>query len=366
MNSEQLQSMLQALLQQQQQSQQQQQQLQEQLQQQQQFLQQYIEQQQQAQQQAAATIVAQSASSASNASASTSEPLFDAAKPKPPPTFEGNRRDADTWLFQLDNYFDVVRMSDAQRVAYAGALLHHSAAQWWRRVKPTIHTWTAFRTAFIQQYQPLRADDTARLTLYRLQQTKSVAAYIDSFTRYLNDVIDMSEKDQLLLFQQGLKPDIRNEVRIQHPKTLSEAMSWAQQADMAWQQDKRTAFRPSSLFRQPHSSISAPYRNSFRPASSDHVPVPMELGSMESELADVPSIQHDEALDSFDPTMALNTMRTQPQRTRHFAPNLSRQEFDRCLKLGICFRCKQPGHTARFCTNTQPSNNTSKNDKSQQ
>ena len=358
MNNEQMQGMLQALLQQQQQTQQQQQQLQEQIQQQQQFLQQYFEQQQEA----AASSMPQSVASASNVTATSSEPLFAAAKPKPPPTFEGNRRDADTWLFQLDNYFDVVRMTDGQRVAYAGALLHHSAAQWWRRVKPTIHTWTAFRTAFIQQYQPLRADDTARLALYRLQQTKSVAAYIDAFTRYLNDVIDMSEKDQLLLFQQGLKPDIRNEVRIQHPKTLSEAMSWAQQADMAWQHDKRTAFRSSSMHRQPYSSIPASYRNSFRSMPAD-APVPMELGSMEAEL---PAVR--EVADPLDTSVAVNAMQVhnQPQRTRHYAPTLSRQEFDRCRQLGICFRCKQPGHTARFCTNTQASNQTSKNEQSRQ
>ena len=44
-------------------------------------------------------------------------------------------------------------------------------------------------------------------------------------------------------------------------------------------------------------------------------------------------------------------------------PNLSKQEYDRCLKEGVCFRCKQPNHLARNCTKRE--NNNRKNIRSE-
>lgn len=36
------------------------------------------------------------------------------------------------------------------------------------------------------------------------------------------------------------------------------------------------------------------------------------------------------------------------------APFLSREEFTRCMKEGLCLRCKKPGHVARDCSLPPP------------
>jgi hypothetical protein len=320
----------------------------------------------------------QTQATAVNAVSTRSVQPFAAAgiKPAKPSTFNGDRdrrQYAATWLFEMECYFRVVQLEDPHRVPFAESHLREGAIQWWQSVlrqaevtNKTITTWDEFKKAFLANYQPEASSETARAALYRLSQRShtSVLSYLESFRRLRNQlqVGDMSEATLIFLFKQGLQPQLQTEVRMSRPKTLEEAMSIAQQADV----EARQVLGSNKRYQQGHDARLAMSQRAWAPSgyvngaqravplsvsSSRSDAVPMELGQLETEEATITEADDASAA-------ALNAM--QPA---FRVPGLSRAAFEQCRQQGVCFVCRRPGHIARFCTNKtnqQPSKNASR------
>jgi hypothetical protein len=140
------------------------------------------------------------------------------------------------WIFGLQVYFIAVNMvQDAQRIAFATALLRGAAMDWWRYT--LLHhvpaTWDEFSRALIAQFMPIAAERLARDQLAKLRQVDGpVRRYIFEFRRLLLRVTDLTPADALHRFIQGLKPALAREVNIRDPPDLDTAMSIAQRADL--------------------------------------------------------------------------------------------------------------------------------------
>ena len=152
--------------------------------------------------------------------------------PKPKPYHGGPN--PDMWIFSLSVYFAAVGLvQDAQRVAYATALLRGAAMEWWRfkllHQPPT--SWDDFSRALVSQFMPVAAERLARDRLIRLRQDGSVQRYIADFRRLLLRVTDISNADATHRFIQGLRPNLAREVNIRDPDSLDTAMAIAQRAD---------------------------------------------------------------------------------------------------------------------------------------
>jgi len=298
-----------------------------------------------------------------------------------PSNFTGTRTvNAEAWLFEMNQYLTVCNVSDEQRVAVASSYLKESALQWWLNQNRSLanerpRDWLSFAAAFRERFQPIAASQTARAQLRALRQgTMSVAEYCNKFYTLVNLISDMGEADQVANFLSGLSQTVATPVCLYNPQTLQTAMAAAQRVEVLLGN------------RNPYSS-SSPSTSSTRIPSYTHTPVsapsststssaPMELGnvnfnmdSLGQELDEVEQEYQkylDEGDAGFEPnpeiwnakelvkeetkeeeTEQLQVIQRDSRRggSRNSAPYLSREEFTRCMKNGLCLRCKKPGHS---------------------
>lgn len=287
-------------------------------------------------------------------------------KPHKPSVFDGsNNRNTETWLFEVEVYLRATGTLDPECVPVVATFLKDVALQWWQadlthrelHHLPPLTMWGEFKAAFRHRFLPIEASRTARAMLQTIRQRHSVHDYCNRFMKQLALIHDMAEADRIEYFTRGLQPVVQKEVVLKSPTTLDEAMHLAARCDL---------LLASRGFRQSSSSYRPPARGSYYPSSgyrhsssyssaNSQGAQPMELGKMEHDDFDQP--EYDDATPSdpadsdagadFHAMQSSYNGRTQPK-TR--VPNISRDEFQRCRRLGLCLRCKQSGHVARNCT----------------
>lgn len=293
-------------------------------------------------------------------------------KPSKPPKFHGDRRtNAEVWLLELENYFTITRANnDSERISFAVSQFRDLAVVWWKHTlqqnnqqeQPDLQlvtNWDKFKKTLLATYQPVEATETARAALYRLKQTGAVAAYCDMFLRHLNNVNDMNVADQIFLFKQGLQHYIAKDVK--HPKTLAEAISYAQRADIEGRAYRTMDSRSRNNYHRPASGMPNrfntnqvynynKYNTGGNGIRTSNTAVPMELGNINSNYdenemyynddydehvdypADAASLQEEIQTNHPHKVNAINNnatlFPTRYQNTNSFrVPGLSREQF---------------------------------------
>lgn len=67
-----------------------------------------------------------------------------------------------------------------------------------------INTWEQFKSELRKHFVPHNADLEARGKLRRLRQSGSISEYIKEFTTIMLEIEDLSDKDALFYFKDGL------------------------------------------------------------------------------------------------------------------------------------------------------------------
>ncbi len=313
-------------------------------------------------------------------------------KPTKPPTFHGDRRtNAEVWLLELENYFSVTGVTDGtQRVGFAVSQFRDSAVLWWKHLlnnkqeqvdTELVNDWDKFKKALLLNYAPVEAAETARVALHRLKQTHTVAAYCDVFLRHLNNIEDMSTADQIFSFKNGLQSYIAKEVHQHHPKTLAEAMTYAQRAEIE-SRVYRTEPRRAN-FRPPHRYPSHGSYNRFNSGSGhgNAGTAPMELGNINFGMngvhdyngyevagSNIDNNEQNEYYNGYNneddnkqsehtvnaigsnPHFNSNMNRYPSRSNNNFrVPGLTREQIETYKRANACFRCGQAGHYKSSC-----------------
>jgi len=86
--------------------------------------------------------------------------------------------------------------------------------------------WHEFVSALLHRFGPTEYDDPSE-ALSRLKQTTTVNAYQEAFEKLSHKVDDLPESFLVGCFIAGLKDEIRLDVRVKQPKSLSESISVA-------------------------------------------------------------------------------------------------------------------------------------------
>ncbi|KAL0378936.1 UNVERIFIED_CONTAM: hypothetical protein Sradi_3199100 [Sesamum radiatum] len=157
----------------------------------------------------------------------------------PEPKAYGGARDAkevENFLFDMEQYFLAANVVDeARKVSTAIMYLTGDAKLWWRTKYAKIQanqvrldTWDLFREAIRVQFFPENVEYNARRALRKLEHTGSMQDYVKSFSVLMLDIHDMSEKDKLFTFMEGLKPWARLELQRQRVTNLGSAMTAAE------------------------------------------------------------------------------------------------------------------------------------------
>ncbi|TXG69042.1 hypothetical protein EZV62_003977 [Acer yangbiense] len=147
-----------------------------------------------------------------------------------------NAMEVENFLFGLEQYFEAKGARDnATKIANAPTFLRDAAQLWWRRkhgdtgkgINP-IHTWEDFKKELKRQLCPTNAEKEARGRLRRLKQTGSIRDYVKEFTTLSLEIEDMSEKDSLFYFMDGLKDWARVELERRNVQDLNAAIAEAE------------------------------------------------------------------------------------------------------------------------------------------
>ena len=89
----------------------------------------------------------------------------------------------------------------------------------------TIDTWANFKQELQKQFAPSNAEKEAQVHLRRLKQSGSIWDYINEFTTLMLEISDMSDKDLLFYFQDGLKDWSKTELDRRGVQTLDDTIA---------------------------------------------------------------------------------------------------------------------------------------------
>ncbi|XP_054782108.1 uncharacterized protein LOC129289374 [Prosopis cineraria] len=157
----------------------------------------------------------------------------------PKPAMYNGARSAtivENFLFGLEQYFEAMGVSnDLIRINNASTFLRDAAQLWWCRKHAerekgicTLNTWELFKSELRKHFVPHNAETEARGKLRRLRQTSSIPDYIKEFTTIVLEIEDLSDKEALFYFMDGLKDWARVELDRRKVQTLDEAIAAAE------------------------------------------------------------------------------------------------------------------------------------------
>lgn len=240
--------------------------------------------------------------------------------------FEGKKDTLATWIFGTEQDFEALnRVNDHDKMVYAVTLLEGAALQWFQNLvqlgmRPV--TWEAFKTAAEGQF--CAEDEQVRLRdeLAALRQTGTVQKYCDDFMHVFLRVRNMDECTAKQLFCLGLNARLRAEVRIRKPAVLQDAIRLAQSF--------QDVFSDVEPMRKQYSGQAAAAATFQRPQETRAV------GAMRQGTAAAAGASATKA--------DLHATAVLPR-----PPKLTATEKERLMRIGGCFKCREPGHIAAAC-----------------
>lgn len=136
--------------------------------------------------------------------------------------------DPEGWLYLVEEYFTFHAIGDDSKVQMAGLHMMGTALAWicGLRRNRLITTWPHHVEDLREQFG-IDIFENKLEELTRLQQTTSVANYIDRFEALLNEVDGQDEKALITYFGRGLTEELRRQLKISRLGTLREAFATA-------------------------------------------------------------------------------------------------------------------------------------------
>ncbi|KAJ2055968.1 hypothetical protein GGI17_006430 [Coemansia sp. S146] len=146
----------------------------------------------------------------------------------------GGRLDEDvqTWLAQICMIYDAAELDVKQRFLHTVPLLQGVAACWVvSLLKSRRVLWSEFMEEIVDRFTRQHANLVVRDKLYSLNQQGSVVIYGGKFQTLISRLSDMSEIEKISLYQRGLYPSLRAQVRGMAEATLDDNMKIAKAFD---------------------------------------------------------------------------------------------------------------------------------------
>lgn len=280
----------------------------------------------------------------------------------------------DTWLRNVKKQFDwygsATFSSDAKKIAFATLHMEGAALDWWDSLddKDSITEWDEFVKRLHQRYRPKLAAEVARQGLASLRQTGTVSQLCNRMLSLLTHVPTMHEDDKIFTFKRALNEQLAAKVAEKEPSSLDEAMHVAVLAEQYLSRGKHGGSFPfhgrfvsgrSSGGSGSASTATAMELNNIDWSDETELmthlktdrdaPASTEAGGTQllAMLQELRAQQH--ALAAAFQKRGTNAS-TKGRSAGTKVPGVTKEEFERCRKEGLCLKCKEAGHLARDCT----------------
>ena len=130
-----------------------------------------------------------------------------------PSTFSGlgKARKVKEFLLEMDNYYDVQRPEEDDKVSIAVTFLKDHALQWWtckKEQEPEVVvglTWVRFKELFVDRFMPEYQELREGMNLVQMRHTGSLKAYVQDFNAQLNVTSKMNKFTKKCIFLGGLQ-----------------------------------------------------------------------------------------------------------------------------------------------------------------
>jgi len=195
-----------------------------------------------------------------------------------PKAFSGNRdaKELENFIFDMDQYFKASgTVSEEVKVTLASMHLSDDAKLWWRSKvndvedgRCTIDTWGDFKKELRAQFFPENVEFIARRKLRELKHTGTIREYVKQFSTVMLDIRDMSEKDKVFCFVEGLKPWARTKLYEQKVQDLASALATAERLlDYSGDQtpQKKTTAPPNTGYKATKSNPPKSFNSERKP-----------------------------------------------------------------------------------------------------
>jgi uncharacterized membrane protein YgcG len=262
-----------------------------------------------------------------------------------PPTYEGkgagvnsSQSSARDWIAIMRRYTKIAGLTDELAVAFAATYLRGEAARHWDRHCATIEpTLDAFFECLEKRFDGKQTETEARRKLLHLKQQNKLASltrYIAEFDRLLTFITDMSDKDKIFQFMEGLtsnavKQHLSSDPATGKPYLTFDALHDAAENVAAVLQDAMSGYVPQASQERKRGSSSGGGGGSKGGSSSGGGgnTQPSKKAKTAPQL----------------PTTVTGSDKKTVQR--------GDAVIKECKSRGLCLRCFGQGHRARDCSN---------------
>ena len=219
-------------------------------------------------------------------------------------TYSG-QKGVESWITHIRNY--LITVPEDQALVIAVSYLGGAAHEWWIarcRDGTPVQTLSRFLDMLKERFGVINKTKLARDKLHKWRQMKDVSTYNEDFLKIILDIPNISKDEQIDRYTRGLKHFIFREMCTRDYETLVEAMKDAERIESGHHR---------SPIQRDASNWGHPNNNSRLPRGPRGA-MPMEIGNVKLH-------------------------------------KLSNEERERCVKLGLCFRCRQKRHRvgSKFC-----------------
>ena len=226
----------------------------------------------------------------------------------------------------MDSYFAITNAEPPMIYHYLNTIFTDEAATWFRytfgKQDPATVTWATVKTTLLDYF--VRPNHMRRLRdqWAEARQTGSVTEYHTYLARIAMQLGNIQEDEFTDKFIRGLKPNTRTELEFRDPKTIEEAVKWADTFDARY-------------YRKKDNQRYYGFLSSNHSYQEDNRGEPMQINVLRTTNNETPT------------PLQIDTFKTNPRQTKLM--KLTDEERIHLRTTGACFRCRQRGHMAREC-----------------
>ena len=241
------------------------------------------------------------------------------------------------WINRLERYLKLKEVSDEKKMRVVMIALEGKALnwfQWWETCNPN-PKWDAFKVAVMRRFQPILLKNPFEI-LIGLRQTGCVEDYIEKFEQYASFMKGINQDYLVGIFLNGLKEEVKAEVKLYEPANLAELMMKAQMVE--------EKIRVIAKIIPP---VVNKTNNTYKPFSVTRSYSKEGGNSVVLDGSNKGRGEGSEVASTGCSTSGMQRPRGAPFR------KLTQEELQDKIKRGLCFRCDEESGPNHMCRNKQ-------------